>query len=91
MNIFQEGVKIEKGIESSKAAERTAHRAARVRNYRIKLRKIRLLRILSDAHLCPPLSKTELSAWRLKNEYPKMNCLCNGKVLMMYLKNSICL
>ena len=71
VNIFQEGVKIEKGIESSKAAERTAHKAARVRNYRIKLRKIRLLRILSDAHLCPPLSKVELSAWRLKKEYPK--------------------
>lgn len=71
VNIFQEGVKIDKGIESSKAAERTAHKAARVRNYRIKLRKIRLLRILSDAHLCPPLSKVELSAWRLKKEYPK--------------------
>ena len=71
VNIFQEGVKIEKGIESSKAAERTAHKAARVRNYRIKLRKIRLLLILSDAHLCPPLSKAELSAWRLKKEYPK--------------------
>ena len=71
VNIFREGVKIEKGIESSKAAERTAHKAARVRNYRIKLRKIRLLRILSDAHLCPPLSKVELSAWRLKKEYPK--------------------
>lgn len=71
VDIFQEGVKIEKGIESSKAAERTAHKAARVRNYRIKLRKIRLLRILSDAHLCPPLSKAELSAWRLKKEYPK--------------------
>mgnify|MGYP002620127948 FL=1 len=71
VNIFQEGVKVEKGIESSKAAERTAHKAARVRNYRIKLRKIRLLRILSDAHLCPPLSKAELSAWRLKKEYPK--------------------
>ena len=71
VNIFQEGVKIEKGIESSKAAERTAHKAARVRYYRIKLRKIRLLRVLSDAHLCPPLSKVELSAWRLKKEYPK--------------------
>ncbi len=71
VNIFQEGVKIEKGIESSKAADRTAHKAARVRNYRIKLRKIRLLRILSDAHLCPPLSKAELSAWRFKKEYPK--------------------
>lgn len=71
VNIFQEGVKIEKGIGSSKAADRTAHKASRVRNYRIKLRKIRLLRILSDAHLCPPLSKVELSAWRLKKEYPK--------------------
>ena len=71
VNIFQEGVKMEKGIESSKAAERTAHKAARVRNYRIKLRKIRLLCILSDAHLCPPLSKAELSEWRLKKKYPK--------------------
>lgn len=72
VDIFQEGVlKTEKGKEYSKAAERTAHKAARVRNYRIKLRKIRLLRILSDAHLCPPLSKAELSAWRLKKEYPK--------------------
>lgn len=71
VNIFQEGVKMEKGIESSKAAERTAHKAARVRNYRIKLRKIRLLRILSDAHLCPPFSKAELSEWRLKKKYPK--------------------
>ena len=35
VNIFQEGVKIEKGIESSKAAERTEHRATRVRYYRI--------------------------------------------------------
>lgn len=72
VDIFQEGVlKTEKGKEYSKAAERTAHKAARVRNYRIKLRKIRLLRVLSDAHLCPPLSKVELSAWRLKKEYPK--------------------
>lgn len=71
VNIFQEGVKIEKGIESSKAAERTMHKATRVRYYRIKLRKIRLLRILSDNHLCPPLTSAELSAWRLKKTYPK--------------------
>ena len=71
VNIFQEGVKIEKGIESSKAAERTGHRATRIRYYRIKLRKIRLLRILSDNHLCPPLSQEELSDWRLKKVYPK--------------------
>ena len=30
VNIFQEGVKIEKGIESSKAAERTEHKHQRI-------------------------------------------------------------
>lgn len=73
VNIFQEGVKIEKGIEASKAADRTSHRSTRIRYYRIKLRKIRLLRILSDNHLCPPLSASELSLWRLKKEYPNTN------------------
>lgn len=74
VNIFQEGVNIiaeQKNQPSSKAAERTTHRAARKRYYRIKLRKIRLLRILSDNHLCPPLTSAELSAWRLKKIYPK--------------------
>ena len=73
VNIFQEGVKIEKGIEASKAADRTSHRSIRIRYYRIKLRKIRLLRILSDNHLCPPLSTSELSLWRQKKEYPNTN------------------
>lgn len=77
VNIFQEGVKIEKGIESSKAAERTEHRSLRVRYYRIKLRKIRLLKILSDNHLCPPLSDAELSAWRLKKVYPQNELFMN--------------
>lgn len=70
VNIFQEGVKIEKGIETSKAADRTSHRSARVRYYRIKVRKIRLLKVLSDNHLCPPVTSEELSQWRLKNIYP---------------------
>ncbi len=70
VNIFQEGVKVEKGIESSKAAERTAHRALRVRYYRIKLRKIHLLRVLVANHLCPPLTSEELRAWKLKKVYP---------------------
>ncbi len=47
VNIFQEGVNIDKDNESSKAAERTGYRAIRVRYYRIKLRKIRLLHILT--------------------------------------------
>ena len=73
VNIFQEGVKVEKGIESSKASERTAHKALRVRYYRIKLRKIRLLKVLSDNGFCPLLTKEELSAWRLKKIYPVKN------------------
>lgn len=70
VNIFQEGVKVEKGIESSKAAERAGHRAIRKRYYRIKLRKIRLLRILSENKMCPSLTNEELSTWRLKKVYP---------------------
>ena len=73
VSIFQEGVKVEKGIESSKASERTHHKASRVRYYRIKLRKIRLLKVLSDNGFCPPLTREELSAWRLKKIYPVKN------------------
>ncbi len=68
--IFQEGVKIEKGIESSKAAERTVYKHDRLKYYRRKLRKIELLHILSDNHLCPPIPAEELSLWRLKKQYP---------------------
>lgn len=67
---FSEGVKIEKGIESSKASERTEHRSARKHYWRRKVRKIRLLTILSDNNLCPHLSKEELRDWRLKRIYP---------------------
>ena len=69
-NIFSEGVKIEKGIESSKAAERTEHRSVRKHYWRRKIRKIRLLTILIDNHLCPPLDKSCLREWRLKKVYP---------------------
>lgn len=69
-NIFSEGVKIEKGIESSKAAERTEHRSVRKHYWRRKIRKVRLLTILVDNHLCPPLDKSSLRQWRLKKVYP---------------------
>ena len=69
-NIFSEGVKIEKGIESSKAAERTEHRSVRKHYWRRKIRKIRLLTILSANHLCPPLNQYSLRQWRLKKLYP---------------------
>ena len=70
VHIFQEGVKIEKGIEASKAAERTGYRATRVRYYRIRMRKIQLLKILIDNYLCPPLSEDELEKWKQKKVYP---------------------
>lgn len=70
-NIFSEGVKIEKGIESSRASERTEHRAIRRHYWRRKVRKIRLLAILAENHLCPPIPKGSLREWRLKKTYPK--------------------
>ena len=69
-NIFTEGVKIEKGIESSKAAERTEHRALRKHYWRRKIRKIRLLTILEQNRLCPPVGTEQLRDWRLKGIYP---------------------
>jgi len=70
VDIFQEGVKIEKGIESSKAAERTEFRSARKRLYRRRLRKIETLRILSENGMCPALTKEQLLLWRYKDKYP---------------------
>ncbi len=70
-HIFQEGVKIEKGIESSKAAERTAHRSIRKHYWRRKVRKIRLLTILVQNNLCPPIDKEQLRNWRTKKIYPQ--------------------
>lgn len=69
-NIFTEGVIIEKGIESSKASERTGHRSIRKHYWRRKVRKIRLLNVLVDNRLCPPLTKEQLREWRLKKVYP---------------------
>ena len=70
VNIFQEGVKIEKGIESSKAAEKTGHKHQRVGYWRRKIRKIRLLKLLIENNLCPPLPLEDLKKWHSKKEYP---------------------
>lgn len=70
VRIFQEGVKIEKGIESSRAGERTAHRSARRIKYRRKLRKIKVLNTLINNDYCPELSKQELDNWRYNKIYP---------------------
>jgi CRISPR-associated endonuclease Csn1 len=70
VHIFQEGVKIEKGIEGSKAEERTRYRSARRIKFRRKLRKINTLRRLIENDFCPKLTEQELKEWRYKKIYP---------------------
>lgn len=68
--IFQEGVKIEKGIESSKASERTEHKSSRKHYFRRRLRKIEVLKVLIKYGMCPPLSDEALHLWHVKKQYP---------------------
>lgn len=68
--IFQEGVKVEKGIESSKAADRTSHRALRKQYFRRRLRKIEVLKVLIEFGWCPYLSPEALHQWHVKKTYP---------------------
>lgn len=71
VRIFSEGVKSEKGIESSRAAERTSYRSARKIKFRRKLRKYETLKVLSKNGMCP-LSLDEVEAWRKSGfkQYP---------------------
>ena len=72
--IFQEGVKIDGGAsnkESSRAAERTGHRALRRQYFRRRLRKIEVLRVLVKYNLCPALTEEDLNLWKLRKIYPK--------------------
>ena len=67
--IFPEGVKIEKGVESSKASERTGYRSARRLKFRRKLRKYETLKVLIEYSMCP-LTVEELEKWRKEKIYP---------------------
>ncbi len=71
VRIFSEGVKTEKGIESSRAAERTSYRSARRMKYRRKLRKYETLKVLSKNGMCP-LSNEEVESWKKSGfkDYP---------------------
>ena len=71
VRIFSEGVKTEKGIESSRAAERTSYRSARKIKYRRKLRKYETLKVLSKNRMCP-LQIEDVEAWKKSGfkDYP---------------------
>ena len=74
--IFPEGVKIEKGNESSKAAERTGYRSARRLKFRRKLRKYETLKVLIKNEMCP-LSIEELEKWHKEKIYPSSKDFIN--------------
>lgn len=63
VHIFSEGVKLEKGNEKSKAAERTSFRSARRLKFRRKMRKYETLKVLIESKMCP-LGIEELELWR---------------------------
>ncbi len=69
-NIFQDGVNHTQSGEASRAAERTKFRQTRKHYWRRKVRKIALLRLLIDHHLCPPLDREALTQWRKQKQYP---------------------
>ena len=71
--LFQEGVKIEKGIESSKASERTGHRSLRKQYFRRRLRKIEVLKVLVEHQLCPYISPEALHEWHVHKVYPMVD------------------
>lgn len=70
VDIFQEGVAREKGVEKPMVQERTKARASRRHYFRRKLRKIELLKVLIANDMCPYLSPETLDAWRYSKQYP---------------------
>ena len=74
--IFPEGVKIEKGEESSKASERTGFRSARRLKFRRKLRKYETLKVLINNEMCP-LTLEELEKWHKEKIYPSSKDFIN--------------
>ena len=83
--IFQEGVKVEKGIESSKAADRTSHRASRKHYFRRRLRKIEVLRVLVKYGWCPGLSNEQLHLWHTKKQYPNSEAFMVWTLLCVFV------
>ncbi|MDR2901211.1 MAG: hypothetical protein LBV20_06795, partial [Treponema sp.] len=70
--VFPKGVKEEKSVESSKAADRRNYRSARRLKFRRKLRKYETLKVLIEYNMCP-LTLEELNKWvKYKKGEPKV-------------------
>jgi CRISPR-associated endonuclease Csn1 len=78
VRIFSEGVKSEKGVESSRAAERTSFRSARKIKYRRKLRKYETLKVLSKFNMVP-LTFEEVESYKTSGfkNYPLHDAFLN--------------
>lgn len=70
VHIFQEGVAKNQGKEQPSVQDRTEARARRRRYFRRRLRKIELLKVLTEYDYCPNLSADSLKNWKQKKEYP---------------------
>ena len=70
VHIFQDGVAHDKSGEKPAVQDRTAARASRRHYFRRRVRKIDLLKVLTEYELCPPLLADELDLWRKKKVYP---------------------
>lgn len=70
VSIFQDGVAHDKSGERPAVEQRTSARALRRQYRRRRLRKIELLKVLTENDLCPYLSKDQLHAWQTRKEYP---------------------
>ncbi len=80
--IFTEGVKQEKGIEFSLAAERTSYRASRRHYFRRRLRKVEVLKVLVKHKLCPPLSDEALHQF-LNVQFVISRCILEDGTLLI--------
>lgn len=70
VSIFQDGVAHDKSGEKPAVAQRTSARALRRIYRRRRLRKIELLKVLTQNDLCPYLSEEQLHAWQADKKYP---------------------
>lgn len=70
VHIFKDGVSHDKSGEKPAVQERTAARASRRHYFRRRLRKIELLKVLTEYGLCPPLTQEQLKKWKEEKVYP---------------------
>jgi CRISPR-associated endonuclease Csn1 len=70
VHVFEKGVDEIKGIECSRAAQRTLYRAARRQKMRRTWRKQNTLRVLVEHGYCPAITTDDIQRWRKDKQFP---------------------